>query len=132
MLLYVLLTLAILTAVIIAVVAVGPTRFIAAWNAIPAVVRTWLNVAAAALLAAGGSALLEWISDADIPLWVKITAVPFLTSLVRAVNPADNAYGLVLTPPSVDPGPVLSPYVVTPLVTDTSQGTDAGTTPPVA
>lgn len=79
--------------VVVGAVAVGPERFGIAWNALPVWLRTWLNVSVGAALSAALPLAVNYLTTLDLPAWVSVVLLPFLTSLVRAVNPADGAYG---------------------------------------
>lgn len=69
---------------------------IAAWEKIPAPVRTIINVAIGAALAALVTYLTSVVSggsfDPGVLLSLVLTAIG--TAVVRAVNPADTAYGV--------------------------------------
>lgn len=80
------------------------------WDSLPPVVRTIINVAAGAGLAALVTYLTGVVSggsfDVNAAVQVVLTAVG--TAIVRALNPADAAYGLGSSAPAdtVDPGNV--------------------------
>lgn len=97
MLLYVLLGLAILVAAIIAIVAIGPDRFITTWNRIPTPMRTVINVAIGAVIAWALSDGLQLLLALDMPPWLKVLLAGVSTAVVRAMNPADDAYGVGTT-----------------------------------
>jgi hypothetical protein len=88
--LYVLLGVAIIVAVVIAVAALGVDRFARVWEAVPAPLRTILNVAVAAAITVGGGALVNYVTSLNLPPWLAAIAVPFVTALVRALNPGDG------------------------------------------
>ena len=117
MILYILIGVAILAAVIIAAVAIGQTRFIAFWIALPAQVRTVINVCVGAAITAGVTLGVQSLTTANIPDWLKVILVGVSTAFVRAMNPADAAYGNVadsLQPVGrheADPVPVDPPIV---------------------
>ena len=66
------------------------------WDTLPAPLRTIINVAAGAALAAAVTYLVGVISggsfDPSVFLTVILTAVG--TAVVRSVNPADTSYGV--------------------------------------
>lgn len=106
----------------------------ALWEKIPAPLRTLINVALGAALAGGVGYLVQVVSGDkfDVNLFIAAIATAVGTAVVRAINPADAGYGVGSTTP-IEPAaaanvPVPAP---TPIATDSSQGTDAGTTPPV-
>lgn len=79
-----------LIALIVVLVAwVGPARFITLWEALPLRLRSMVNVALAAALAFGGSALIDWLAHADIPVWVKVGLTAVITPIIRQLNAAD-------------------------------------------
>lgn len=64
------------------------------WNAIPAPLRTVINVALGALLAWAATDGLNLLGSSDLdPVW-KGLLVAVATAVVRSLNPADDAYGL--------------------------------------
>jgi hypothetical protein len=88
--LYILLGLAIVVALVIAYVALGPDAFERAWARIPGPLRTWINVGVALVVTVGGAQLVEYLTNASIPTWIKAILVPFVTSGIRAINPGDG------------------------------------------
>lgn len=78
---------------VVAAVAVGPDRFGRFWLWLPAPVRTWINVSVGAAVSAGLPLLVNALTELDLPAWVSVVLLPFATSAVRAINPADAAYG---------------------------------------
>ena len=76
------------------------SSFTAFWESLPAVVRTVVNVAAGAAVAAAVTYVVSVASggafSAPALLTVVLTAVG--TAVVRALNPADAAYGVGAAP----------------------------------
>lgn len=64
------------------------------WNAIPLPTRSALNVAFAALVVWVVTDGVDLLNSADLPAWVKGLLVAVVVPAVRALNPADAAYGL--------------------------------------
>ena len=77
--------------------------FAAIWDNVPGPIRTIINVALGAALAAAVSYLLGIASggtfDANALIMVILTAAG--TAAVRAINPADTAYGVGSTDANV-------------------------------
>ena len=77
--------------------------FAAIWANVPGPIRTIINVALGAALAAGVTYLVSVASggtfDANALLMVILTAAG--TAAVRAINPADTAYGVGSTDSNV-------------------------------
>ena len=75
----------------------------AIWDAIPGPIKTIINVALGAAVAAAVSYLVGIASggtfDANALLMVLLTAMG--TAVVKAVNPGDPSYGVGSTDPSV-------------------------------
>lgn len=64
------------------------------WNRLPLQVRTIVNVAFAAFLVWAATDGLDLLSSADLaPVW-KGLLLAVTTAVIRALNPADDAYGL--------------------------------------
>jgi len=78
------------------------------WVSIPAPIRTVINVVAGAAVAAGVSYIANHITGGAIDLTALGQAVLIAasTALVRAINPADTAYGV-----GSDVTPVVTPDV---------------------
>ena len=66
------------------------------WDSIPTYVRTLINVALGAALAAGVTYLTGVVSGDpfDLNLFVGAVLTAVGTAVVRALNPVDVAYGL--------------------------------------
>ena len=77
--------------------------FAAIWANVPGPIRTIINVALGAALAAGVTYLVSVASggtfDANALLMVLLTAMG--TAVVKAVNPGDPSYGVGSSDPSV-------------------------------
>ncbi|MGL4257025.1 MAG: hypothetical protein ACRCSL_11880 [Microbacterium sp.] len=64
------------------------------WNAIPAQIRTIINVALSALIVWVGTDGLDILGSSDLdPVW-KGLLIAVVTAVVRALNPVDGVYGL--------------------------------------
>lgn len=64
------------------------------WNSIPLPLRTVINVAFAAFLTWAATDGLDQLAAVDLPTWAKGLLLAVVTAVVRALNPADTAYGL--------------------------------------
>lgn len=64
------------------------------WNALPLPVRSALNVAFAALIVWIVTDGVDLLNSSDLPAWVKGLLVAVVVPAIRALNPADDAYGI--------------------------------------
>lgn len=72
----------------------------ALWDGIPVYVRTLINVALGAAFAAGVTYLMSVVNGSafDLNLFVSAVLTAVGTAVVRALNPADTAYGVGADP----------------------------------
>jgi len=77
------------------------------WESIPAPIRTIINVVAGAGLAAGIGYVVDSLTGGalDVNVLVKVIAAACGAALVRALNPADSAYGVGSSVPPMPEGP---------------------------
>lgn len=115
-LLYCLIAALIVVILVVAYVALGRDRFAAAWAGIPGPWRTVINVTVGSGAAVVGPEVIDWVTHADLPPWLSLVLVPFLTAAVRALNPGDG-------PDTGGYGRTVQGEVV--------EGVDNGATPPV-
>ena len=64
------------------------------WTSIPAPVRTIINVAVAALITWAATDGLNSLASVDLNPVAKGLLLAVATAVVRALNPADSAYGI--------------------------------------
>lgn len=64
------------------------------WNALPLPVRSALNVAFAALIVWAVTDGVDLLNSSELPAWVKGLLVAVVVPAIRALNPADDAYGI--------------------------------------
>ena len=82
-------------------------NFTQLWDSVPAPVRTIINVVAGAGFAAGIAYVVDHLAGGalDVNAIVKVVLVAAGTALVRAINPADNSYGIGSAVPALPEGP---------------------------
>jgi hypothetical protein len=76
------------------------TTLAALWEKIPTPLRTIINVALGAALAAAVGYLTQVVSGDkfDVNVFLAVVATAVGTAVVRALNPADTGYGLGSAP----------------------------------
>lgn len=67
------------------------------WNALPLPLRSALNVAAAALIVWAITDGVGLLNSSELPAWVKGLLIAVVVPALRALNPADDAYGINAT-----------------------------------
>lgn len=64
------------------------------WNALPLPLRSALNVAFAALVVWVVTDGVDLLNASELPEWAKGLLVAVVVPAIRALNPADDAYGI--------------------------------------
>lgn len=90
----------IIVIVVVAYVILGRDRVGAAWDALPGPVKTIINVfvagsiavVGASIVQAGGVTGVNWSETGEAAL--NAGALGVVTAILRALNPADDGYGL--------------------------------------
>ena len=81
--------LGLLALIVVLIAWVGPERFVRLWVPLPLKMRSSINVAIAAAIAFGGSQAIDYLTNLDIPDWLKLGITAILVPIVRTLNSAD-------------------------------------------